>query len=414
MIRYVRQLLALALVVAATAAPVAATPRADADDAHELGQSYVFLRVYSDSLIVRLEIAAPDLERALALGWDPDVPPTLAQIEDRLGSIRAYVEPRLSMESASGPLTLRFRGFNARYVDIADFVLLEYEVEGWDGIPDEIEVTYSVIFELDSNHRNMLVIEHNWRTATFNNEAIISLIFSPRSATQTLDLTSSSILNGFMGFIWLGVWHIWIGIDHILFLMALVLPAVLYRSEGEWRPQPTFRRALWAIVKIVTFFTIAHTVTLSMAALGIVELPSRIVESIIAGSIAVAAWANLAPGLNIKEAGIAFAFGLFHGFGFASVLGDIGMGREFLVLSLLGFNIGVELGQIAIVAAAFPILFALRRTKAYPWFLKIGSILLIAIALLWFFERLFGFNVPVVPLIRGVVGDVASLFGAGG
>ena len=173
-----------------------------------------------------------------------------------------------------------------------------------------------------------------------------------------------------------------------------MLPAVLFRENRAWHPEPSFRRALINIIKIVTFFTIAHTATLSLAALGLVSLPSRIVESIIAGSIAVAAAANLAPGLNIREAAIAFIFGLFHGFGFASVLGDIGMGGEFLVLSLLGFNLGVELGQISIIAAVFPILFMLRKTRVYLWILRFGSLCLIAVALLWFFERLFGFNVP--------------------
>lgn len=201
-----------------------------------------------------------------------------------------------------------------------------------------------------------------------------------------------------------GIWHILIGLDHILFLVALILPAVLIRKDGEWEPVDSFRKALYTIVGIVTFFTLAHSVTLSLAALDVIRLPSRLVESVIAGSIAVAAWANLVPKLRIREAAIAFGFGLFHGFGFASVLSDIGLGREHLVLSLLGFNIGVELGQIVIICALFPVLFLLRRHRIYAWILRYGSLVLIALALLWVVERVFDVNVPIMGFVRSVFG----------
>ena len=365
--------------------------------AHELGQSYMFLRIHDDSIVVRVEITVADVERVLGFGWDPDEV-TVSQVRGRLAAIRAYAEQRFSLSTRDGPLPIRFDNVDVRYLEIADYVVLTYLIERLDAIPDEVEVLYSVLFEVDDLHRNMLVIEHNWKTATFNNEAGISLIFSPRNPRQTLDLTSSSLLRGFIGFIGLGVWHIWIGLDHILFLIALVLPSVLFREGGRWEPVADFRTALIKIVTIVTFFTIAHTVTLSLAALDVVRLSSRLVESVIAGSIGVAAWTNLVPKINVKEWSIAFVFGLFHGFGFASVLGDIGIGREHLVLSLLSFNIGVELGQLAVVCAIFPFLFLLRKTPLFDWILRFGSWFLIFVALLWVFERTFDFNVPLLPI----------------
>jgi hydrogenase/urease accessory protein HupE len=372
---------------------------------HDPGQSYLYLRVYDDSLIVRVEMAVADVERVLGLGWDPnDV--SAADVAAQAERIRAYVEPKVALAALGSGLPLRFRESGLLDLNTSDYATLTYVAEGWTGIPDEIDVEFTVVFEVDSDHRNMLIIEHNWKTATFNNEGNVSLIFSPRNSRQTLDLTSSSVLRGFIGFIWLGVWHILIGFDHILFLMALVLPAVLQRRDGKWEPVPDFRRGLVKIVTIVTFFTIAHSVTLSLAALDVVRLPSRFVESVIAASIAAAALANLTAKLNVREWAIAFAFGLFHGFGFATVLGDIGMGREYLVLSLLGFNIGVELGQIAIICLAFPILFALRRTAAYRWIRVVGSLLLIGIALYWLAERALGIDIPLVP------GPLQSLFGS--
>lgn len=393
----------LALGIAASAAPLLAAPPATAGPsaaasapaaaAHELGQSYIFVRVNPDSVVVRVEITVADVERALGFGWDPENV-TVDQVRSRLDSIRSYVGPRFALSSQGTPIPTHLAGVDVRYMQIADYVVLTYLVEDVDDLPDEIDVLYSVLFDVSADHRNMLVVEHNWKTGTFNNESNVSLIFSPRNPVQRLDLASGSILQGFLSLVRLGVWHIWIGLDHILFLMALILPSVLVRDEGRWRPVDSFREALVNIVTIVTFFTIAHSVTLSIAALDVLRLSSRLVESVIAASIAAAAWANLVPQVRVREWTIAFAFGLFHGFGFASVLGGVGLGRDFMVLSLLGFNVGVELGQLAVVCVAFPLLFLLRRSRPYMWLLRFGSWFLIAVALLWMFERMFDFNVP--------------------
>jgi hypothetical protein len=133
-------------------------------------------------------------------------------------------------------------------------------------------------------------------------------------------------------------------------------------------------------------------------------VPSRLVEAVIAASIAAAALHNLWPVARINEPMIAFVFGLFHGFGFASVLGDIGLGRDHLVLSLLGFNLGVEVGQVAIIMALFPVLFLLRGFRMYGWALRFGSAALVALGLLMAAERALDFNVPIAQIARGAVG----------
>jgi len=158
-------------------------------------------------------------------------------------------------------------------------------------------------------------------------------------------------------------------------------------ATGKWEAVDKFKPAFLYIIKIVTFFTIAHSITLALAALGIVELSSRWVETIIALSIALAAFHNIRPIFKHKEWLIAFAFGLFHGFGFASVLGEKGLEGDFMILSLLGFNIGVELGQLLIICMIFPVLFIFRKTKVYPPFIKYGSMLLILISFYWVVER---------------------------
>jgi hypothetical protein len=151
---------------------------------------------------------------------------------------------------------------------------------------------------------------------------------------------------------------------------------------------------LWAafkeVLKVVTAFTLAHSITLSLAALGIISLPSRWVESVIAASIIVAALQNIRGVVDSKRWIMAFGFGLIHGFGFASVLADLGLPQNALVTALIGFNVGVELGQLAIVAVFLPLAFWLRATKFYQvGVFKWGSILIALMALYWLIERVF-------------------------
>jgi hypothetical protein len=373
--------------------------------AHSLGQSYLFLRVYHDSVAVRVEMTVDDLDRVLHLGWSSEGTVTREEVEARLDRVLAYVLPRLRIGSQGRELPLRFTGFDLQDLRIADYVLLHFVIDGLEELPAQLEVEYPVLFEIDSRHRNLLVIEHNWRTTTFNDESNIALIFSPNSPRQTLDLSSSTVLRGFVGFVRLGMWHIWIGFDHILFLLALILPAVLVRRANEWEPVSGFRPALLNVVAIVTFFTIAHSITLSLAALNVARLPERLVEAIIAASIAAAALYNLYPRMQVREWMIAFVFGLFHGFGFANVLNELDLETRYLALSLLGFNLGVETGQIAIICAIFPALFLLRTRPAYRPVLGYASVALIAIAAFWFIER--AFDLPLSDYALRVPGYIA-------
>jgi hypothetical protein len=307
-----------------------------------------------------------------------------------LDSIMAYVQPRLSFSANGQPIALRFVKHGVSDMIIADYVQLHFVIEGVSELPTTMEVGYPVLFEIDPRHRNMLVVEYNWMTTTFNEESNIAAIFTPSAPRQTLDFSKSTVLNGFLGFIRLGAWHIWIGIDHILFLIALILPSVLLRRAGRWEPVPGFRPAFLNMIAIVTAFTVAHSITLSMAAMGVVTLPARPIEAIIALSIAAAALHNIYRPFQVREWTIAFAFGLFHGFGFANVLSEIELERSYLALSLLGFNLGVELGQLGIILIAFPLLFALRSTRIYMPVMRYGSLVLICIALFWFVERVSG------------------------
>ncbi|NNL97596.1 MAG: HupE/UreJ family protein, partial [Acidimicrobiia bacterium] len=138
-----------------------------------------------------------------------------------------------------------------------------------------------------------------------------------------------------------------------------------------------------------TMFTIAHSITLALGGLEIIVLPPRIVEAVIAISIALAALHNIRPVFVNKEWLIAFSFGLIHGFGFAGLLSDLGLTQSRRLVSLLGFNIGIEIGQAVIIVLVFPALYLARRTKGYLPAMYGGSLLLILIASVWAIERAF-------------------------
>ena len=363
--------------------------------AHELERSHIFLTIGDRSIDGRFEINIDDLNKVFGLDLRTDHSVTRAEAEPHAERVYNYFRERSRFAPEGQAREAKISGFQLIDTPVAQYLAVNFSLGAFEQTPAFIDVAYRGVFDVLPDHRGLLVIENDWKSTTFNNEKVISLVFSPDNTEQQLDLSSSTTLSGFIGMIKLGVHHIWEGIDHLLFLFALLLPSVVRREPDGWKASPDFRSSLIHVIKIVTVFTIAHSITLSLAALGTIELSSRIVESIIALSIAIAALDILFPVFRSRIWLIVFAFGLFHGFGFASVLGSIGIPSEYLVHSLLGFNIGVELGQIAVVAVVFPLLYLIRAAWFYPRLvLRFGSLGLIAIAMYWFVERAFEVDLP--------------------
>jgi hypothetical protein len=180
--------------------------------------------------------------------------------------------------------------------------------------------------------------------------------------------------HGTVTFVRLGVEHILSGWDHLLFLLGLLLPG----------------GGLLAVMKIVTAFTLAHSVTLSLAVLNVVVLPERAVEAVIALSIAAVAAENIFLRPSVRRRWIvSFAFGLVHGVGFSSALREIGLPSDGLVLALFGFNVGVELGQALVVSVALPALLLLRRQGWEARMVRLSSTAILLVGLLLFVERAF-------------------------
>ena len=370
--------------------------------AHEPNHSYLYMRIYGEAIGGRIEVTAADINQALGLNLNDEM--TMEELQPHLPALQEYLKSKVTFSNGQKPYSIRFT--EPEILDLnetIDFLRCHFDLDGVGEMPELLDIEYNVFLDDAETQRGILIIEYNWKAGIVNNQAMISDVFGGDKRKVQLNLSEKGLWKGFWALVKLGIWHIWIGLDHILFIIALILPAVVRRrKEGEvaeaysndWVPVEKFKPAFFYILKIITFFTVAHSITLALAALEIVTLPSRIVETIIAFSIALAALHNITPIFKAKEWVIAFVFGLFHGFGFASVLGEKGLSGDYMVLSLLGFNVGVEIGQVLIICMAFPVLYLLRNLKIYPKILLYGSILLIFIALYWSIERGFDVDLP--------------------
>ena len=205
-----------------------------------------------------------------------------------------------------------------------------------------------------------------------------------------VNLEKGSVWKGFVAMFRLGVRHIAEGYDHLLFLVVLLLPASLLAERRRWAGFGGWRYCFWRLLKIVTAFTIGHSLTLALGALGWLRLPSQPVEVFIAFSILVSAAHALRPIFSGREAWVAAGFGLVHGLAFATILANLNLGTSQLMLSILGFNLGIEAMQLAVVAAVLPVLAGLSRTRFYPAFRIGGAVAAAVLAVFWIWERLGG------------------------
>ncbi len=381
--------------------------------AHKPSDSYLTMSVPKDGadVTVRWDIALRDLDYVLQLDRDNDGALTWGEVRARGDDITKYATANLALSSKDKPCTLTTTAKMQldKHSD-GTYAVLSLTAACGAAITEALQVKYSLLFEVDPSHRGLV----QWLppgSASKDGKAdeALSVILGTESATQNLPFQPPSQWQSFKQYVVEGVWHIWIGFDHILFLLSLLLPAVLVFSKNETvrpefvegfhhtqperkhlLPAESFWGAFKEVLKVVTAFTLAHSITLSLAALGYISLPSRLVESVIAASIIVAAISNIRGNLDTKRWVMAFGFGLIHGFGFASVLADLGLPQNALVTALIGFNVGVELGQLAIVSIFLPLAFWLRATKFYQiGVFKWGSVLIALMALYWLVQRAF-------------------------
>lgn len=351
--------------------------------AHQGSDGFVSLTVTQQVVIGRIDLAVRDLDLIFGLDDNVDGNVTWGELKGHESEIFRYARTNIQIR-------LNDRAFDPGPMELlvdehadASFAVLFFKQPQAEPLRSA-EIRYRCVFEVDALHRAFVKIENGGEVKTG--------LLSPAEDHIRIEYGGASgVSHGTASFIREGVWHIWTGYDHVLFLLALLLPAVLRRQEGRWQAVERLRPALWSVLRTVTAFTVAHSITLSMAGLGWINASPRVVEPAIALSVMLAALNNMRPVVLEREWCVAFAFGLIHGFGFASVLQEMDLKGGSLIKPLLGFNLGVELGQAVIVLCFVPVAFALRRSAFYQrGVLWVGSSLIVIVSAVWLVQRLIG------------------------
>lgn len=351
--------------------------------AHKPSDSYVVLERTDSGVRGTWDVALRDLDHALELD-DGDGALTAGELRRRAPEIVAFLRAGLTLSAGAQTCALDFGPPSV--VEHSDGAYARHPLQvacAGAVAPDTLH--YRLLFALDPQHRAIVRV-----VARDDDEQ--TLVLGRGHGPQPLALAglgAPPALGGLFAFVVQGVEHILAGLDHILFLLVLLLPAVLQRRDRAWVPVHEIRSVLRDVTKIVTAFTVAHSITLALAALGAVQVSARVIEPAIAASVALAALNNLVPLFGTDRWAVAFALGLLHGFGFSSALADVGLAGAQLAPALFGFNLGVELGQLAIVALFVPLAFLARALAGYRRFaLGFGSLAIFAVSLVWLIQRI--------------------------
>jgi len=349
--------------------------------AHQLSTGYLQTTMDSTGLLQgQLQLRLYDLDRSLLLDTNNDGKLLWRELQVRRDEIEHFITAKLAFSRAHKPCSLTVE---------PEWKVDEHFKEGYlvlplraqCGLNGDIEIHYEAFFASDSQHKLLV----NFTAGEQHENRVIS-------AEQPGILLSTQSSNRFASigeFIYQGMVHIWMGTDHILFLCALLLPSVLIRRDNQWSAQQDVRAILTKTFWLVTAFTLAHSITLTATALNILHLPSRWVETAIALSVMFAALNNIFP-LVLRLGLLTFCFGLLHGMGFAGALGELGIPPDQQVLSVLAFNLGVEIGQMAILLVVLPMLILVRQQCWYSRYSLNGlSLVITLIASQWVIQRAF-------------------------
>jgi hypothetical protein len=375
--------------------------------AHKASDAYLILDETAAGLSVRWDIALRDLDAALDLDADGDGRLTWGEIRDAWPRIQGYALARLRIE---GCAALEPTGRALERRNDGAYAVLHLSAACHPAEPPAI--AYTLLREVDPTHRGLVRMRLAGRELVLRvldparPEAVAGPTSDGRapgassgvadahpsgaagSAVRARGDSTADGLRSGLGFAREGVRHILTGYDHVLFLLCLLLPAVMRRTAEGWRPVERLSEAVWPVIGIVSAFTVAHSITLGLAATGTVSLAPQLIEPAIAVTIVLAAMDNLWPIFPVRRVAVTFAFGLIHGFGFASVLSELHLPTLRFAWALLQFNLGLEAGQLLVVVVVTGLLFLLRGGPRYPaWVIRGGSCAALLVGVLWLVER---------------------------
>ena len=361
--------------------------------AHKASDAYIQLAGTDSGLTVRVDVALRDLDAVVDIDADGNGQLTWGEVRAAWPAIDGYAKAHLQVDGC--PLGAPAQALERR----ADGVYAALTFASPCVLQAEPVIRYTAFADVDPTHRGIARISMPGREAlvrvldprqpaALGASAGVGVGFGFGFGASAAGFAARPVAENPAGFLREGVHHIVTGYDHVLFLLCLLFPAVMRRSARGWQPLPTLREAVWPVIGIVTAFTLAHSITLALAALKWVSLPSSFIEPAIAVTIILAALNNIWPIFGGRVVLVTFAFGLLHGFGFAGVLGELNLPTLQFAWALLQFNLGLELGQVLIVLVAVSIMFAARNSVRYvPVVIRGGSTAAMVIAVLWFIER---------------------------
>jgi hypothetical protein len=358
--------------------------------AHSSSNSYLTLSTSGPGLMLRADVHMRDLDLIFDLDANRDGQVTWGEAQARSPELNDWLGQGIALTAAGqkcalGPADLKASEHaDGTYLSAQWVVNCPGLTSAAAAAEARLALRYDLIFAQDSLHRGLLKVD-------FGDEQSSALL-SPERPEAQISRADSSPLKVFGRYILEGVWHIWIGIDHIVFLLSLLVLAPLQSSRQRvvhWQAATHPRLVVLDVLAVVTAFTVAHSITLGLTITGWLTPPADLVEPAIAISVVLAALNNLLGFSALKRWRLAFVFGLVHGFGFASVLLDLGLPASGLLAALGGFNVGVELGQLAIVGVFLPVAWWLRHTRFYRWVVVAGgSAVIVVLGVFWTVQRM--------------------------
>ena len=352
--------------------------------AHQTGNSYLTVSEADGRLQLEIDFIVRDLGNLLQAPGQPNEPPPAP---DKLLSLQApiteAIQKSLTIEVDEKANTLAFLSQSVVLHNDGLYVRQRFSGSALPADAKFIVVRYEFFTQNDKLGRAF------FKLVMRNDE--ISSVFDQTSSIQRFALGETKRWSTIGLFTKEGVRHIWEGADHLLFLLTLLLPGLMLtiRVPDPTGLQPSNRSAEKFALKVITAFTLAHSITLACSVFGWVSLPDKLIESLIALSIMVSAVLNLQKRFHISHWKLAFLFGLIHGMGFANGLKELGLSSNYFLETLFAFNLGVELGQLsAVVLVAVPALLLVRQTEAKQRLLKYGSIAVLLTSMVWLAQRL--------------------------
>lgn len=373
--------------------------------AHPMPNSMVVLNIHEQHISGEIMLPLSELQSAIGMSVNDHSD----RLVERLGdSLRSYLKQHIRPRSFEGkPWTVTLG--KMKVIESKDKLAGEYKelVVAFEMAPPQhydlrnFYFDYDVILHQVASHRALIHIKQDWAQGRVSEDTLTQQVgviewdaVNGKLSPFQVSLQHGSLWKGFQNMVKLGIEHIAEGTDHILFVITLLLAALQPLPSRGLPSSQRDKKARWytdrgkELVRLITAFTIGHSLTLLLGSVQWLHFPSKPIEILIAFTILVSAFHAFRPVYPKWEVLIAGAFGLIHGLAFAETLTNLELSVKQMALSILGFNVGIELMQLFIILLVFPVLLLLSQTRYYAIVRKTGAVLMMLMALAWMIERI--------------------------